>query len=232
MDCPRWIGGLTEHTLRLDGNGNPHLAYGGDHLYYATYDGTAWHYETVDKSPMVGASASLALDQASQPHISYYDGLNQDLKFAFRDIAGWHVETVDTGGDGGDVGGVTALAVDPGGHAHVIYLDATNRTLKYAYRDEAGWQIEQFGNASQFGTISLAVSSIGLPHLSYFDTVEAALIYAFRDASGWHTETVVELVWELLLSRPRWQRPSIHRLRCHLLSTIRTRSQDGYLLAN
>lgn len=140
VDCPKWFGNLTDRGLRLDAQGHPHIAYGGDHLYYATHDGSTWHYETVDSSSLVGSSASLALDAAGHPYISYYDGLNQDLKVAFRDGSGWHTETVDTGGEGGSVGMTTALDLDTDGHLHIAYSDSTHQTLKYAHRGTAGWQ--------------------------------------------------------------------------------------------
>ena len=169
VDCPKRFGTLTDRGLRLDAQGHPHIAYGGDHLYYATHDGSAWHYETVDSSSLVGSSASLALDSAGHPYISYYDGLNRDLKVAFRDGSGWHTETVDTGGAGGSVGMTTALDLDADGHLHIAYSDSTHQTLKYAHRGTAGWQLEQIGATNRQSTaISLAVDSAGDPHLSYY----------------------------------------------------------------
>ena len=72
-DCPKQIKDPTDRSLRLDTNGRPHIAYGGDHLYYTWYDGVVWHYETVDNSTGVGTDTSLALDQNGYPHISYVD---------------------------------------------------------------------------------------------------------------------------------------------------------------
>ena len=78
-DCPKQFGGMDSRSLRLDADGHPHIAYGGDHLYYAWYDGTSWHYETADESSGVGGDASLDLDGAGYPHISYWDELNGAL---------------------------------------------------------------------------------------------------------------------------------------------------------
>lgn len=80
-------GNVDSHTsLALDRKGLPHICYSvhyPDHgLKYAWHDGTEWHIETVDSAGIVGRYASLALDEMDQPHISYYDRTNNDLKYA------------------------------------------------------------------------------------------------------------------------------------------------------
>ena len=45
------------------------------------------------------------------PHISYYDETNADLKYAYRDASGWHIQTVDSEGS---VGTSTSLALGSG----------------------------------------------------------------------------------------------------------------------
>ena len=62
---------MSSRSIAVDSNNHPHFAYGGDHLYYAYYDGSSWHYETVDSSPGVGRYASIALDESDNAHISY-----------------------------------------------------------------------------------------------------------------------------------------------------------------
>lgn len=82
MDCPKWFY-TTSTSLQLDSDGHPHLANGGNYLYYAWHDGSEWHYETVNGSGDGGSNASLALDRDSRPHISYC-GSGGALKYAWR----------------------------------------------------------------------------------------------------------------------------------------------------
>ncbi len=70
-------------AIAVDSNKRPHIAYGSNHLYYAYYDGSSWHSETVDSSSGVGYSVSIAVDSSGKAHISYYDGINEDIKIVY-----------------------------------------------------------------------------------------------------------------------------------------------------
>ena len=49
-----------------------------------------WNNEIVDSDGDVGSHTSLAVDSNNQPHISYYDSTNRDLKYARWDGSAWH----------------------------------------------------------------------------------------------------------------------------------------------
>lgn len=94
---------------------------------------SVWRIETVDDDGWVGLYSSLALDSWGQPHISYHDIGNVDLKYAYKDATGWHVETVT--GSEGDVGSYsTSLALDSFDQPHISYYDDTGEKLMYASR--------------------------------------------------------------------------------------------------
>ncbi|MDD5468713.1 MAG: hypothetical protein PHS96_12995 [Anaerolineales bacterium] len=80
---------------REPGTNNLHLAYGGDQLYHAYFNGTTWSVEVVDSSPWVGQYASVAIN--SYIHIAYYDAYNGQLKYARRPVSGgaWTITVVD-----------------------------------------------------------------------------------------------------------------------------------------
>ena len=108
-----------QRTIALDADNHPHLAYGGDHLYHAWYDGGNWWNETVDSSPNVGAYASLAIDTAGHAHISYFDSDNKCLKYTTNTSGKWITAIAD---GSGTVIGWTSLSLDAAGHAHISYI--------------------------------------------------------------------------------------------------------------
>ena len=77
---------------------------------------------------------SLALDAAGNPRINYWDwdGSNGDLKYAWRDSAGWQNETVDSAGQAGEY---TSLALDAAGNPRISYCNPSNNDLMFAKAD-------------------------------------------------------------------------------------------------
>ncbi len=188
IDCPRAFDSMADHSLRLDSQGQPHVAYGGDHLYFASYDGSRWRREVVDTSSGVGLHASLALDSNGAPIIGYYDAVRGDLKLAWNDGGGWQTETVD---DHGNVGAFTSMALDAAGQPHLSYFDASHQRLRYATRDAMGWHFETVTEVALpvvMGT-SLALAADGQPHVAY---AADGVWHAYRDSTGWHVEAIDE----------------------------------------
>ncbi len=183
VDCPKFFQGIEGQSIRLDASGLAHIAYGGDHVYYARRGPTGWNLETVDSSPDVGADLSLDLDRDGYPHLAYASFWNNTLRYAYQDAWGWHRESV-----GVQVGWDISLALDEAGYAHVSYYDAGGDEMKYAYQDSAGWHFETIASGGSSGS-SLALDPLGRPHLAYaFDSYY--LGYAYRDLTGWYVETV------------------------------------------
>lgn len=136
MGQDEFTGGDT--SLALDRQGSPKIAYIQQtgqitqtfELNYAFLDGE-WQSESVDILGGIDGQVSLALDRNDRPHIGYYDGANDDLKYAYLTSSGWQVDLVDAEGD---VGAYPSIALDRFGLPHLSYRDSTqdDKFLKYA----------------------------------------------------------------------------------------------------
>ena len=72
-----------ETSIALDSKGYPHISLIKKDLKYAKWTGNKWSIETVDSTDCVGyGTSAIALDSNDNPHISYWDASNKDLKYA------------------------------------------------------------------------------------------------------------------------------------------------------
>jgi len=189
VDQSRRFSSFGNRSVQFDGYLRPHVAYGGNHLFYATWASEGnWQAETADAAVDVGTHSSLAVTASGQPHISYYDARHHTLKHAFKDGTTWVIETVDSAAD---VGQYTAIALDPTGNPHISYYDATNGDLKYASWTGYAWVIETVDSTGDVGQwTSLAFDGNGAPHISFYDVTNAALKYTRRTGSAWDIEVI------------------------------------------
>jgi len=148
IDDP-WLGSAGQHaSLAINSNAEAGIAYyysnivGLDSLYYAEYVGgssgttctnASYDCEQVDYGEKVGKYASLALDSADRPHIAYYDGEKDALKYATYD-GGWLKRQILSAGSGNPAGQYASLAIDVnnGDRPHIAHYDNVNGTLEYA----------------------------------------------------------------------------------------------------
>jgi hypothetical protein len=182
VDTPRLFDSMTDRSLRIDANGQYHIAYGKNFLFYTWSQGAP---EIVDGSGGVGRYASLALDNDGNPHISYWGYTT--LKYARWTGSRWDVQTVDTG----NVGHYTSIALDSAGNPHISYHAYVNGYLKYARWTGSRWDIQTVDWSGDVGGyISLALDNAGNPHISYFYEWYDDLKYARWTGSGWVIQTV------------------------------------------
>src|SRR4030042_6310361 len=99
VDAPKWFNNFYQRTIAIEKTtNNPHIVYGGDHLYHAYFEGIDWQYETVDSSPGAGGFASIAIDSDNKVHVSYCDTVNKTLKYATNVSGAWEIYVIDNSG--------------------------------------------------------------------------------------------------------------------------------------
>lgn len=115
---------------------------------------TAWECTTVSTAAgkKYGQHTSLAgYDDKGvwMPGISHYDGVDNNLRFAYFDSVNWNDTLIDANGT---VGEWTSLAYQTdvwtnGGPWHISYYDATSKLLKYANGQVADGNCDDTGGA-------------------------------------------------------------------------------------
>jgi hypothetical protein len=192
IDAPMLFEDLTPSMIKIV-YGNPAMAFGGDHLYYAYWDldTSSLEVTSVDDSPGVGAYASLASDSHGQIFISYYDTINTSLKFATpsTDIfnPGWVIQTVDATAYSGRG---NAIAATVGGQPHISYF--TGSTLKHTWRTCTGsfhnivctWNPPESIDTGAGVPTSISIEETsGIAHISY-STETKQLKHAYKIGGG------------------------------------------------
>jgi hypothetical protein len=192
IDCPRYFHNLTNRSAVLDSSDLPHVAYGGDHLYYGYLNSAGtWRSEVVDASYSVGSHAALVLDSSENPHIIYYDSANRTLKYAYHDGVEWQIESFP-------FGSLTdpqlSLAIDSTDRVHVTFYNDVAGDLIYGVITGTGVYFEVVDSTGDVGKFSsIALDGNNLPHISYHDVTNTQLKYAYFDGSDWTIETFLEV---------------------------------------
>lgn len=186
VDSPILIDSITDRSLQFDQQGLPHVAFGGDHLYYAWHNGDVWVVEVADTGRQVGRCAAIALDRQGRPHISYYDCGTDSLRYAYKDRSGWHSYALDQAL--ADYNCTTSIAVDARGHPHIVYHEYGRFVLKYAVLDGPDWRLECVDTCGIYiGSCAIALDADGFPRVAYSG---GGLRLARRDSTSWHVDLV------------------------------------------
>lgn len=193
VDCPRsFEGNASLRALQVDTTGQPHIVYGGDHLYYAWRGASGWQYETVDGARGVGRGATLALDRDNTPHMLYCDTNGTQVKYARRTAGGWSLAVVPA------VTGEceAALAVDGDGRPHIavgVPGVPGAGSVRYGVLDGGIWRFEQVAAIPAEVAVDLALDASGRPHIAYMtgENGKTVVKYATRGSSNWNSTAAI-----------------------------------------
>lgn len=188
-------------AIAIDSNNNVHISCASDTgLSYITDITGAWQTLAVDSGNIgeyPGFYTSIKVD-GSIVHISYYDPVNENLKYARSgNIApqtepgcnpGWNCYTLDSTGN---VGMHSSLALYSG-KVYITYYDSTNRRIKLI-TDESGDFISSvaFSNLSGETACPLFIEPDGRMHMSY---ISGQALYYASSRWGWAAYNVDSLI--------------------------------------
>ncbi|MFL2985198.1 MAG: putative Ig domain-containing protein [Candidatus Poseidoniaceae archaeon] len=152
----------------------------------------------IDSTGNVGEYSSIAIDSYGYKHISYYDAITLDLKYATDKTGSWVTISVDTTGDAGQY---SSIAIDSNDAVHISYYDSTHADLKYATCSSgctitSNWNVVSVDTAVNVGSWnSIAIDSNDAVHISYYDSTYDDLKYATcssgcTSASNWNDVSV------------------------------------------
>lgn len=202
------------NSLAFDALDQPHaslVGWSGDNtLYYATKRGGQWTTDTVDDGAIFYYnSTGIALDSRGRPHLVYslYEYPNDEVRHAFKDADGWHIETVTSGQPAADpapfgslLGSGPAIAIDSQDRVHVSFYDDRQTNLVYASNRTGPWLLEtadpkarsEHSREADVWHVRTAIALLpdDTPLIAYYDTLQRELRLAYRRAAEWRTRIV------------------------------------------
>jgi hypothetical protein len=109
-----------------------------------------WYTQTVDSNGDVGSFSAIAIDSGGNPHFSYLDYSNGNLKYGYWDGSAWQTQTAESSSN--YVGLYTSITLDSSNNPHIShYEQQANYDLKYAYYDGTSWQNQTIDSTGQVG---------------------------------------------------------------------------------
>jgi len=144
-----------------------------------------WTGSVVDDSGSVGMYSSIALDNEDRPHISYFELVAGDLKYAKFKNDSWSRQTVESGGFVGLFTSIDLLAGKP----RIGYFNLTTGQMQFASWGGNDWSkdnLTEYSSGDVGLSTSLAMNSFGAPHISYMDNIRDNLKFARAVGMSWN----------------------------------------------
>ena len=147
---------------------------------------------TIVDTGVSSAYISIAVDWDGLPWISYYDGINADLKVARCHDPACLSPTITILDSGGAVGYETSIAMGVDNFGVISYRDLTNEDLKVVHCDDSDcttFSVSTIDSSGEVGfNSSITIGMDGLGLISYYDktngTLKAAHCYDITCSSA------------------------------------------------
>lgn len=178
------------NCIAADPAGSLHLAYanvatGTAGVRYSVYKGDGWRGEFVETTERnngqaVGFSTCLAIDKDNNPHLTYSNQSQPQMRYAVRRNNQWRIQVVDA------MAGVgypdrNAIALDASNIPYISYHDAGLGQLKLAYPAGKEWVVEIVDDGGFTSSVAVDKEEI---YLAYGDSARSALKVARRPLSA------------------------------------------------
>tara|TARA_X000001036_G_scaffold343183_1_gene322751 strand:+ start:1305 stop:6764 length:5460 start_codon:yes stop_codon:yes gene_type:complete len=149
--------------------------------------GSDWQTSTLDSNGDLGVHTSMAVDSTGDLHIVYYDGTNEEIKYATDESGSWVYSSIDIVGTATG----TSIAVNSNNAVSIAYYEGTNGYLKYATQVEGSWALTTLDSSGDAGAYpSLAFDSNDNAHISYWDSTNFDLMYVTDVSGSWVIDTL------------------------------------------
>ena len=138
-----------DNSIAIDSNNKAHISYSCrtdyfayafyDYIFYTTNASGAWVFPTIVGGPWAYSitekrfGTSIAADSNNKVHISYFDKVNNMLKYVNSNT--WLPETVDSSSNGN--GNYNSIAIDSNNNVHISYLGGLNSSYRLKYATNA-----------------------------------------------------------------------------------------------
>ncbi len=159
-----------EHSIVVDDQDRPHIAFEDNALKYAHFDGAQWQIETIDQH---GQGPSMAVDSDGNIHISHsrrFGGAGH--LYTRQDGAQWITEEVSE-----ERSSSSSMVLDEDNRPHIVTQSQEGQTLwlRYYHFNGMTWTVVDFDELEYSTAPSIAVDQSASPTI------------AFRDNDGLHS---------------------------------------------
>ncbi|GAB4158077.1 MAG: hypothetical protein Kow00107_07130 [Planctomycetota bacterium] len=154
-----------------------------------------WNAYVLDKGENKGTFVDMELDANGNPHIVYYDGVNQDIIYTWfvqdakPGVGAFQSEIVESGNFGRSI----EMELSSIGEVHMVYYDQTLGDARYLRRTPEGWLLIPIFDANDIGYFcSIALTPlVDIPQVVYLDRTSNTLKYAVLNGSTWAIEDIL-----------------------------------------